>query len=94
MKFISDFFEEPIPRDKYWLVKYFGSGIRYAFLRYFLTFRSGVHFCEHTGFSCSERYKKQMKSQFLFIEESHLRAKQQFDFESVAEIEMGNLKLK
>jgi hypothetical protein len=93
LKFISDFLEEPIPRDKFWLVKYFGSGIRYAFLRYFLTFRNGVHFCEHTGFSCSERYKKQMKSQFLFIERSHLLAKEQLDFESVAEIEMGNLKL-
>jgi CRISPR/Cas system-associated endonuclease Cas1 len=93
LKFVSDFIEEPIPRNIFWLVKYFNSGIRYAFLRYFLTFRSGVHFCEHTGFYCSERYKKQMKSQFLLLERSHQRAKDDLDFESVAEIEMGNFKL-
>lgn len=93
MKFISNFIEDPIPREKFWLVKYFKSGIRYAFLRYFLTFGSAVHFREHTGFLCCERYLKKMKRSLVFVQKMHQKAKDNFDFESVAEIEMGKLKL-
>ena len=93
MKFISDFFDEPIPQESLWMSKYFNTPIRESFLRYFLHFKSVVHFHEHTGFSCTVRYRKKMKSELVHLIEQHSTAKNNGDFEKVAEIEMGNYKL-
>lgn len=75
------------------MTKYFDTELRFAFLVYFLTFRSAFHFCRHTGFSCSIRYLKRMKKQFLLLEKLHSEAKINLDFEKIANIETGNLKL-
>jgi len=94
LKFISvDFLDESIPQDFFWLTKYFDTAIKQCFLRYFICFRSAVHFPEHSGFICSERYCKKMKSLFLRLERKHAEAKSNLDFEAVAEIEMGRAKL-
>lgn len=85
--------EEPIPQDKFWLTKYFYTDIRLAFLKYFLTFNSCFHFKEHTGYYCSTRYLKKMRSEFSKLNKEYEKAKNSFDFEQVAEIEMGNFKL-
>ena len=69
--------------------KYFKSKIRKSFLAYFLCFRSSVHFREHSGYLCSERYLKTMKSDLLALENAHAEAKARLDFEALAEIEMG-----
>lgn len=73
--------------------KYFKNKVRKAFLNYFLTFRTSVHFTEHTGFSCSVRYLKTMKSEFLALEKAYSEAKARLDFEAVADIEMGLFEL-
>jgi hypothetical protein len=75
------------------MTKYFETPIRYNFLLYFLNFRSAFHFCEHTGFVCNLRYVKRMKRQFLMLEKKHIDAKNNLDFELVANIEMGKIKL-
>jgi len=93
LKFTSEFLEDPIPQDQFWMTRYFDTKIRRDFLRYFLTFGSAVRFCEHTGFSCSERYVKKMKSELAKLGRKHSEAKKDLDFELVAEIEMGMLKL-
>lgn len=93
MKFISDFFDEPIPQESLWMTKYFDTPMRESFLRYFLNFKSSVHFHEHTGFYCTVRYRKKMKSELLRLIDQHSSAKKNGDFEKVSEIEMGNYKL-
>lgn len=93
LKFTSEFMDEPLPQDQLWKTKYFSTRIRGEFLRYYTTFGSAIKFCEHTGFSCTERYLKKMKSELIGLERKHSAAKREFDFEAVAEIEMGMLKL-
>lgn len=92
-KFTSEFMDEPIPQDQLWKTKYFSTRIRGEFLRYYTTFGSAIKFCEHTGFPCTERYLKKMKSELAKLEREHSAAKKDLDFELVAEIEMGELKL-
>lgn len=83
-----------MPQERFWLTRYFGTGIRLAFLKYFLIFRGAFHFREHTGFHCSLRYLKNMKRQLVRLEREHDKAKQDLDFELVAKIEMGEHKLR
>lgn len=85
--------DQPIAQEYFWMSKYFATGPRLAFLKYFLIFRSAVHFCEHTGFACSRRYVKRMKRSILFLERTHKKAKEDLDFEKVSLIEMGDYKL-
>ena len=73
--------------------RYFDSPIRMAFLKYFLTFRNSVHFSEHTGFYCSVRYVKRMKSEFSYLESAYTQARLDFDMEKIAEMEMGKYNL-
>lgn len=76
------------------MVRYFADGLGYEFLRYFLLFRSAVHFSEHVGRPCDKRWVARMKSRFLKLERAHAEAKTEMDFERVAEIETGMLELK
>lgn len=76
------------------MAKYFGDGLGYEFLRYFLLFRSSVHFSEHVGIMCSERWVKRMKSRLLRLESVHSKARQEMDIEKLADIEMGRFELK
>lgn len=93
MKFISDFLESPVPAQHHWMTRYFESGLKYGFLRYFLLFRCDVHFSEHIGVPCSKRWVKRMKSKFLKLESAHSKARLDMDLELLAEIEMGKFKL-
>jgi hypothetical protein len=92
-KFISNFFEKQIPKNKNWLRHYFKTPIKKAFLIYFLEFNSTMRFREHTGFLCSERYIKKLKNILLKLEKEIEFAKRQFDIEKIAKIEMGKYKL-
>jgi len=94
MNFISDFLEKPVPTQQHWMTKYFGSGLKYEFLRYFLLFRCDAHFSEHIGIPCSKRWVKRMRSQLLKIESVHAKARSEMNLELLAEIEMGDFKLK
>lgn len=76
------------------MARYFGRGLKYEFLRYFLLFRSAVHFSEHVGRPCNKRWVARMKSRLLKLERVHAAAKADMDFERVAEIETGKFRLK
>jgi hypothetical protein len=94
MKFISDFLTEPVPADSFWMSRYFKGDVGYDFVRYFISFRTAVHFSEHFGRPCSDRWTQKMKRKFIRLEKEHSRAKMELDFEKLAEIEMGRFKLK
>jgi hypothetical protein len=93
LKFVSDFLNDPVPNESLWLSRYFRDGLGYEFLRYFLIFRSSVHFSEHVGLPCSKRWRNRMKSRFNRLERAHSDAKREMDFEKLASIEMGEFKL-
>lgn len=76
------------------MARYFEEGLKYEFLRYFLLFRSAVHFPEHVGRPCNRRWVARMKSQFLLLERAHASAKAEMDFERVSEIETGKFRLR
>jgi hypothetical protein len=82
--------DDPLPLESQWLFKYFRSDIRKAFLCYFLSFGSSVRFREHSGFHCSERYLKSMKSDLKELQKAHDKFKSDLDFESLAKMEMGD----
>ena len=91
---MSDFLNAPVPPDSFWMTRYFRGSTGYEFLRYFLLFRTTVHFSEHVGLPCSVRWSKKMKRRLLKLESLHSEAKRNMDFERLAEIEMGEFKLK
>lgn len=86
--------DQPVPKDKQWLSKYFKTDVKTAFLKYMLTFGSAFHFMEHTGFRCDLRYVKRMKRLFFLLEDRHEKARSNLDFEAVADLEMGNFRIK
>lgn len=78
-----------IPKEKQYLLKYFTSDIQRQFIRYMLQFGNAVRFVDHTGYYCSERWLKMLKARMRKLETIYDQAKKDFDFETVAEIEMG-----
>lgn len=90
----GNFLEDNIPHDKLWMCKYFKSEIQKRFLIYFLVFRIQYQFSRHTGIPCSLRYVKKMKKKFKILEKVHAKAKQEFDLDTLSQIEMGNYKFK
>lgn len=87
------FLEDYIPSDKLWMTKYFTTSVQKRFLIYFLIFGSYFYFVRHTGVYCTSRYLKKMKKFFCNLQKAHEDAKNNFDLEKLAEIEMGNFKL-
>lgn len=94
MNFISDFLDRPAPAECAWMEPYFGGPAGRDFLKYFHIFRSSVHFSEHVGRVCCERWMKRMKSRFLRLERARAEARKNMDMELLAEIELGEFKLK
>jgi len=89
-KYITD----PVPKAKEYLCPYFKTGIRRAFLKYYLATDGDImHFCEHTGYKCSIRYVKKMKKEFNFVQDLWSKATEEFDFETIAELKKGNFKI-
>lgn len=93
MNFISDFMGRPAAQEFAWMAHYFRSGACADFLKYFSLFRSTVHFSEHVGRPCSNRWVMRMKSRFVRLERARREAKDNLDFETVADIETGRFKL-
>lgn len=93
MNFISDFMGRPAPQEFAWMSNYFKSGACADFLKYFSIFRSAVHFSEHVGRPCSKRWTMRMKSRFVRLERARAQARENLDFELLAEIETGDFKL-
>jgi hypothetical protein len=92
--FISgDFFEQPIPREKEYLLKYFESRLQRQFVRYFLLFRSPRNFTDHTGLRVLPLWLRKLRKKMNILETAHAKAKADFDLELVAKIETGVYKV-
>lgn len=83
------FFECDIPKEKQFLLKYFASDLQRQFLRYMLQFGNVVRFVDHTGYYCSDRWLKMLKAKMRKLEAVYDQARENFDLETIANIEMG-----
>jgi hypothetical protein len=92
--FISDFIDNPIEKEKRWMLKYFKTKTKKMFLKYFLIFNNASRFKEHCGEICSKRDVKKIKKQFVVLLEKHDEAKKNFDIDLLEKIEKGKFKLK
>ena len=92
--FISgDFFEQALPRDKEYLLKYFASRLQRQFIRYFLSFKSPRNFTDHTGFRVLPLWLRKLRKKVNILEAAHAKAKADPDLErgmkTLAKIEGG-----
>ena len=62
-------------------------------MKYFLAFGSTARFCQHSGEVCTKRYVKKMKRQYILLTEKHRKARENFDLDSLEEVEKGRWKL-
>lgn len=58
------FFDFEVPKDCRYLLHYFATDIRLAFLRYYMVFRETRNFTDHTGVACSRRFVKRMRREY------------------------------
>lgn len=88
--FISgDFFDQPVPREKEYLLKYFDTKIQRQFVRYFLLFRSARNFTDHTGLFVQPIWLRRLRRKLTALEDLHRKAKADFNTALVAMIESG-----
>jgi len=92
---IGDYFDKPLPSDKWYLLRYFDGGgeIQLHFLKYYTRFKSIRMFVDHTGFYCTGRYLYILQRKYKFLESRMEKAKFNFDLTKVFEIEAGKLKV-
>jgi len=81
------FLDEPLPKVKQYLYKYFPSKEQKVFARYWHDFGSYLHFVSHTGIYRSRRWLKRMSHRYVDVEEAHNKAKEEGDFETFSGIE-------
>ena len=93
LDFLSGRFLKNIPKEKYYLLKYFNTPIQEAFVKYYFTFGNFDNFCDHTGFSSELRWLKILEKRLVFIESLHKNAKMEMDLETLAIIESGDYPL-
>ena len=81
--------EIQLPSDRKFLEKYFTTDIQGTFFRYVYLFGVYDNFQTHTGIFVSKRYLKQMYCDFNNLINSYIKAKKDFDLETVVKIEDG-----
>lgn len=89
----GDFFETPIPRNKFYLLKYFTTDIQLAFLRYYFVFGDFHCFSEHTGHAATRKYIQTMEQRLQTLMDAHDKAKKSMDMDVLYDIESGRFKL-
>ena len=89
LDFISgNFFEQEIPRDKHYLLRYFTTDLQKAFLRYRLVFENTKLFKDHTGFYCSDRLRFKLLFRFKKLIQIHAEAKSTFTEEGLNKLQL------
>ena|SRR6266446_811945 len=87
--FISGaFIDYEIPKEKYYLYKYFCSPLQKQFLRYYFMFGEITRFNDHTGYYCKKPWLLMMNVRLRKLIRLHDEAKAEMDFEKLAMIEM------
>lgn len=82
-----------IPKEKRFLLKYFRGKIQRYFLKYFIFFGDHKNFVDHTGLCCSEKWLKFLEKKYNDLIYIHSISKSSLDFEKLAEVEYGNIKI-
>lgn len=90
----GNFFEADIPLEKKYLFKYFTSEIQVQFVKYYLSFSDHENFMDHTGTYCTMTWVKKMRNTIDRLMARHARAKKDFDFKTLRDIEDGKFILK
>ena len=84
------FLDEPIPKEKQYLYRYFTTDVQRLYVRYFFDFNCYLHFVEHTGIYRSRRWLKRMKHRLQAIESAYEQAREDGNFELLTEILTGS----
>jgi hypothetical protein len=83
-----------ISKEQKWLWYYFTEPLQRQFVTYYLTFNNKRQFTDHTGYSANKRWIKALKAKLLKLIEIHSMAKSTFDFETLGQIERGEIKFR
>ena len=83
------FFDVELPKEKWYLEKYFKSDIQMQFLLYYYVFGESHRFREHAGIACSKRWLEILEVRYNRLVEAHKKAKENFDLETLTKIESG-----
>lgn len=95
MLFISgEFLDQPVTRDKEYLLRYFDTKLQRQFVRYFLLFRSPRNFTDHTGLKVQPLWLRKLRRKLYALEAAHAKAKADFDTATVALIEQGKYRMR
>ena len=98
MEFVSGkIFEIDLPQSQQYLWKYFKTRLQRQFIKYYLTYRSYLHFTDHTGYYCSDRWVRALKIKLQRLERAHEAAQdaaRRGDFEPLALIQSGKYKVR
>jgi len=98
LEFISGrIFDLELPKDQEYLWKYFRGILQRQFIKYYLTYRSYLHFTDHTGYYCSNRWIRTLKVKLQRLEKAHEAAQEaalQGDFQPLAIIKSGKYKVR
>jgi hypothetical protein len=87
------FFEQEIPKDKQWLLKYYTTPIQVAWLRYFFAFGDTRCVSAHTGHPMTYRYNKRMRRRYRTLVAMEKEARSNMDFEKLWEVTSGGVKI-
>lgn len=78
-----------LPSDRKFLEKYFTTDIQGTFFRYIYVFGNYDNFQTHTGIFVTKRYMIKLSNQFKELISTYLKAKKDFDLQTVVKIEDG-----
>ena len=93
LEFISGrFLEDPLPKEKTWLLKYFRREREQQFVKYFLIFNNYWHFVDQTGYYFCIKNLNLLVKKLKNLMAAHAKAKSDMDLELLAKIETGKYK--
>ena len=98
------YFEDTVPREKEYLLKYFRGELQVRFLVYFIQFcpllekhsanRFYTNFYDHTGMLCARKVLRRYINRYHLLEKVVQDAKIAGDMNKLSEVRSGNFKLK
>ena len=86
-------FEQDLPKDKLYLLKYFRTKLQEDFIRYYLTVGNHDNFAVHSGHRVSDRWRFALAARLKKLEEAREKARSEMDIETLAIIETGKYRI-
>jgi len=85
----GDFLEAQLPKEKWYLWKYFTTDIQKHFVKYYYVFGEVSQFVNHTGFFCKIRWQQLLLNRIVTLEKAMETAREQMDLDTIVLIESG-----